>query len=205
MQNRRAIFFSYCWRISARAASRNPTTVQCQTAPNPLDSTGHHLQKGFDNFQKPSTIRSSRGNRYMRSETNTNLSVEYKEKDKVKILGARWKPEEKVWYVPAGLDLEPFAPWLPGNPDLKASAKPSNPSPLSPAGKETLPYARKRGKLYHPADPEPFAVSRTKIDLFRECPRCFYLDRRLGIRRPSGPPFLLNSAVDLKKRFVKSL
>ena len=35
------------------------------------------------------------------------------------------------------------------------------------------------------------------------CARCFYLDRRLGIARPSGFPFNLNSAVDglLKKEF----
>ena len=36
-----------------------------------------------------------------------------------------------------------------------------------------------------------------------ECARCFYLDRRLGIARPAGFPFNLNSAVDalLKKEF----
>ncbi len=36
-----------------------------------------------------------------------------------------------------------------------------------------------------------------------ECPRCFYLDRRIGVGRPPGFPFTLNSAVDalLKKEF----
>ena len=29
-------------------------------------------------------------------ETNTNLTVEFKEKDEVKALGVRWRPEEKV-------------------------------------------------------------------------------------------------------------
>jgi CRISPR/Cas system-associated exonuclease Cas4 (RecB family) len=50
---------------------------------------------------------------------------------------------------------------------------------------------------------EPFKLSRSKIDLFIECPRCFYLDRRLGVGRPPGFPFNLNSAVDflLKKEF----
>lgn len=35
------------------------------------------------------------------------------------------------------------------------------------------------------------------------CPRCFYIDRRLGTDRPPGFPFSLNSAVDtlLKKEF----
>ncbi|MBU1178983.1 PD-(D/E)XK nuclease family protein [Patescibacteria group bacterium] len=46
-------------------------------------------------------------------------------------------------------------------------------------------------------------ISRSKIDLFLECPRCFYLDKKLGITRPRGFPFTLNSAVDhlLKKEF----
>lgn len=42
----------------------------------------------------------------------------------------------------------------------------------------------------------PFPLSRTKVELFLDCPRCFYLDRCLGIARPSIPPFNLNSAVD---------
>ncbi len=58
-------------------------------------------------------------------------------------------------------------------------------------------------KLYDPKAKEAFRVSRSKIDLFLECPRCFYLDRRIGISRPQGFPFNLNSAVDilLKKEF----
>lgn len=46
-------------------------------------------------------------------------------------------------------------------------------------------------------------MSRSKIDLFMECARCFYLDRRLGIGRPPSFPFTLNNAVDLlfKKEF----
>ena len=63
-------------------------------------------------------------------------------------------------------------------------------------------YKPKRTKnLYDPDSPEPFKVSRTKIELFINCPRCFYLDRRRGVGRPPGFPFNLNSAVDklLKK------
>lgn len=50
---------------------------------------------------------------------------------------------------------------------------------------------------------KPIVLSRSKIDLFLECPRCFYLDKKLGIRRPGMPGFALNSAVDtlLKKEF----
>lgn len=46
-------------------------------------------------------------------------------------------------------------------------------------------------------------LSRSKIELFTECPRCFYLDNKLGTARPRGPSFTLNSAVDtlFKKEF----
>ena len=46
-----------------------------------------------------------------------------------------------------------------------------------------------------------FTLSRSELDLYLNCPRCFYLDRRLGIGRPSAPPFTLNSAVD---QFLKT-
>ena len=58
-----------------------------------------------------------------------------------------------------------------------------------------------RYQPYQPNQTQPFRISRSKVDLFLNCPRCFYLDVRLGIKRPSGFPFNLNSAVDalLKK------
>jgi len=65
-------------------------------------------------------------------------------------------------------------------------------------------YNPKRTRnIYSPSDKEPFRISRSKIDLFIECPKCFYIDRRLGTGRPPGYPFSLNSAVDalLKKEF----
>lgn len=57
--------------------------------------------------------------------------------------------------------------------------------------------------LYTPNSKSPFRLSRSKIDLFLNCPRCFYYDRRLGVGQPPGFPFSLNSAVDklLKKEF----
>lgn len=58
-------------------------------------------------------------------------------------------------------------------------------------------------RLYVPGLKDRYRISRTKIDLFITCPRCFYLDIRLGIKRPPGFPFSLNSAVDtlLKAEF----
>ncbi len=57
--------------------------------------------------------------------------------------------------------------------------------------------------LFDPESDAPFRISRSKIELFQGCPLCFYLDRRLGVGRPPGFPFALNSAVDtlLKKEF----
>lgn len=48
-----------------------------------------------------------------------------------------------------------------------------------------------------------YKLSRSKIQNFLDCPRCFYLDRRCGTGQPPGFPFTLNSAVDvlLKKEF----
>lgn len=46
-------------------------------------------------------------------------------------------------------------------------------------------------------------LSRTKIELFCECPRCFILDQKFNVKRPGGPPFTLNLAIDAlwKKEF----
>jgi hypothetical protein len=64
-------------------------------------------------------------------------------------------------------------------------------------------YGKRTRNLYDPKAREPFKLSRSKLELFLNCPRCFYLDRRLGIGQPPGYPFNLNSAVDflLKKEF----
>jgi len=57
--------------------------------------------------------------------------------------------------------------------------------------------------LYSSGSEKPYKLSRTKVDLFLTCPRCFYIDRKLGVGQPPGYPFNINSAVDelLKKEF----
>lgn len=64
------------------------------------------------------------------------------------------------------------------------------------------PYAR-TVYLFSPTDTRPYNLSRFQIDLFLECPRCSYLNNRLGVNRPKGFPFTLNNAVDelLKREF----
>lgn len=64
-------------------------------------------------------------------------------------------------------------------------------------------YWVERNKPYIPGQVTAFKVSRSKIELFMQCPRCFWLDVRLKIKRPDGPPFQINKAIDelLKKEF----
>lgn len=67
-----------------------------------------------------------------------------------------------------------------------------------------MPVATKRrSALFDAASTAPFKISRSKLDLFSECPRCAFLDLKYGIKRPSGPSFTLNNAVDelLKREF----
>lgn len=64
-------------------------------------------------------------------------------------------------------------------------------------------YYKKTRNLFDPGSSDPVKLSRSKIELFTQCPRCFYMDVRLGVSRPSTPPYTLNSAVDnlLKNEF----
>jgi len=93
--------------------------------------------------------------------------------------------------------------------------KPTNISILKHTAKDRKRYNLNMSQYYNPQrtrnmyDPSagsgqaPFRLSRGKLDLFLNCPRCFYLDRKLGVAQPPGYPFSLNSAVDklLKKEF----
>jgi len=60
-----------------------------------------------------------------------------------------------------------------------------------------------RSLPYTPGQKTPFDLSRSKIELFIQCKRCFWLDARLKIKRPDGPPFQINKLIDelFKKEF----
>lgn len=64
-------------------------------------------------------------------------------------------------------------------------------------------YWQERSQPYQPGQTAAFKVSRSKIELFMQCPRCFWLDCRLKIKRPSSPPFNINKTIDelYKKEF----
>ena len=60
-----------------------------------------------------------------------------------------------------------------------------------------------RSAPYVPGQSATHKLSRSKIELFTQCPRCFWLGERLKISRPSSPPFQINKAIDelFKKEF----
>ena len=65
---------------------------------------------------------------------------------------------------------------------------------------------KKKGRgtrRFNPGSEDPFTVSRTRIQNFLDCKRCFYLQNRVGIKALGSLPFRLNSATDtlLKKTF----
>lgn len=64
-------------------------------------------------------------------------------------------------------------------------------------------YSRERTPAYQPGQKEAHKLSRSKIELFVQCPRCFWLNERLKIKRPDGPPFNINKTIDelFKKEF----
>ena len=51
-------------------------------------------------------------------------------------------------------------------------------------------------KLYIKNNLTPYPLNRTKIDLYFDCKKCFYLDLRKGVRRPYGPPLVLNNTLN---------
>lgn len=67
-----------------------------------------------------------------------------------------------------------------------------------------MPQIGYRG-IYNKKANRPYRVSRSKIELFKQCPRCFWLEVVKGIKRPDSPPFNINKAIDelFKKEFDK--
>ncbi len=64
--------------------------------------------------------------------------------------------------------------------------------------------SRHRG-TFKIANPEPYELSRSRIENFIQCPACFYMQQVEGIEFPSFPGFNINEATDilLKKDFDK--
>ena len=61
----------------------------------------------------------------------------------------------------------------------------------------------RKSSIYKPNQNKKFKVSRGKFNDFLTCPRCFYMDRVLGLAAPGTPGWALNVTTDilLKKEF----
>ena len=85
-----------------------------------------------------------------------------------------------------------------------AGSSSSSASIIPAAKKQTTQYynAQRVRNLYD-ASSQSYRLSRSQIENYIKCARCFYIDRKRGVGRPSGYPFSLNIAVDnlLKREF----
>lgn len=63
--------------------------------------------------------------------------------------------------------------------------------------------AQRSRNIFKTKDIKPYKISRSKIEDFLKCKRCFYLDRKCGTAQPPMFPYTLNNAVDklLKNEF----
>ena len=69
--------------------------------------------------------------------------------------------------------------------------------------KEAASFRVRKSSFYDKKSDAPFKISRSKLNNFLSCKRCFYLDRVEGLKEPSMPGWALNITVDelLKKEF----
>ncbi len=72
-----------------------------------------------------------------------NLKVEFKDKDKVKALGAKWDLAQKTWYVENVENLEQFLPWI----DEKLKKPVSTPKKSKPEKSKS--NSPKKNKKFH--------------------------------------------------------
>ena len=71
------------------------------------------------------------------------------------------------------------------------------------AGSSPARGAKDKMPIYSSESSEPYKLSRSRIENFCKCKKCFYLEEKLGISKPAQFPFNLNNAVDelLKNEF----
>lgn len=73
------------------------------------------------------------------SDSRTYINVPYQEKDDAKKLGARWDRQERSWFIPPGVDPEPFANWTTHKSDDSVD-RPIDYEPVSPIQNDKREY-----------------------------------------------------------------
>ena len=62
----------------------------------------------------------------------------------------------------------------------------------------------KKHTIYTPSQKEDFQIARGRFDDFLKCPRCFYLDRVRGLKKPGMPGWALNTLTDTLLKIEKT-
>lgn len=78
------------------------------------------------------------------------LQVPYKEKDEAKALGATWDRKEQAWFVPPGVNPEPFAKWAVQPPQNAANQSLAESAAIAPVENNTPKTASERVYLAVP-------------------------------------------------------
>jgi len=91
------------------ATGRNPSTGRA--AIHTGTARAHSIGAG-PSGSSASASPPERGAQGVSTSGRVDLRVPYADKDVVKRMGAQWDPVRKTWYVKAGLDPAPFAPWF---------------------------------------------------------------------------------------------
>jgi exodeoxyribonuclease VII large subunit len=92
------------------------------------------------------------------------LNVSFAEKDEAKALGARWNPKDRVWYVPDGVETEPFSKWLLTSKTIVREVEPVESTVVETVqviNKEGMPLFELLGRVkmeLHRSFPDPFWV-----------------------------------------------
>jgi len=62
--------------------------------------------------------------------------------------------------------------------------------------KDGTPTKRHRG-AYTPEIPNPYELSRSRVDTFLKCKACFWLQQVKGVSLPDMPSFTINATTDI--------
>ena len=103
------------------------------------------------------------------------LECPFSDKDECKNLGGRWDNKNKKWYVPAGIDYQPFQKWILDS--------------------------QEDDVVKHTKENEIITLSPSSLDYQPNCPRCFYLDKKFNIKTKNFPPPVFNKIDSIQKNY----
>lgn len=149
-----------------------------------------------------------------------NLEVPFAQKEQVKRLGARWDPQQRVWFISSKFDLDKFAPWIPGSPQhcgirlyvpfaekdevrsLGASWDSEQRTWYVPPAMDTAPFTRWLKKKEEPAKQSSAAQLQDVVERKIVRGLRYYLQREDGCLTTGTP---LDSLVEVREQAAEAL